>query len=171
MRQSVRTVTGQLEGIAFSEHRLSLLYAPKGRTLECIYDESLEPMLFENRRDLIQVTGQIVEAEDGHPRRMVEVSRIEDLDLSPFVVTEFVPGVTLRQPFRLEPFLSDDEQLLRLEHRELDIDVFAPTRSELLSELREQLAMLWHEYASEDDDALSSAARQLKQSLVSCVPA
>lgn len=165
-RQSVRTVTGQLEAIAFSEHRLSLLYAPKGRTLECIYDESLEPMLFENRRDLIQVTGQVVEAEDGHPRRIVEVSRIEDLDLSPFVVTEFVPGVALREALRLEPFLSDDEQLLRLQDAELDIDVFAPTRAELFAELREQLAMLWNEYATEEDDALSAASRQLKQTLV-----
>lgn len=166
LRQSVRTVTGQLEAIAFSEHRLSLLYAPKGRTLECLYDESLEPMLFENRRDLIQVTGQVVEAEDGHPRRIVEVSRIEDLDLSPFVVAEFAPGVVLHQPLRLEPFLSDDEQLLRLQYSELDIDVFAPTRTELLGELREQLAMLWSEYAREEDSALSTASRQLKQTLV-----
>ena len=166
MRQRVRTVTGQLEAISFSEHRLSLLYAPKGRTLECLYDESLDLMLFENRRDLIQVTGQVVEAEDGHPRRIVEVSRIEELDLSPFVVTEFAPGVALRQPLRLDPFLSDDEQLLHLQDPELDIDVFAPTRAELLSELREQLAMLWTEYAREEDARLSNAARQLKQTLV-----
>ena len=86
--------------------------------------------------------------------------------MAPIVITEFAPGVALRQPLRLEPFLSDDEQLLRLQHPELDIDVFAPTRTELLNELREQLAMLWSEYAREEDAALSTAARQLKQTLV-----
>ena len=165
-RQSTRTITGQLSSISFTEHRLSLFYAPKERTLECLYDESLEPMLFENRRALMQVTGQVVDAEDGHPRQIVEVSHIEELDLSPFVVTEFMPKVPLTAPLRLEPFLSDDEQLLRLAHEELDIDVFAPTRGELLNELREQLAMLWTEYALEEDENLSDPARQLKARLL-----
>jgi len=169
-RQSIRTITGQLLSISFSEHKLSLLYAPKGRTLECLYDESLEPMLFENRRDLIQVTGQVVDAEDGHPRQIVEVSRIEELDLSPFVITEFTRGAVLTKPLRLEPFLSEDEQLLRLEHPELDIDVFAHTRAELWNELREQLVMLWLEYGSEDDAILSPPARELKTKLRQLVP-
>lgn len=165
-RQSIRTITGQLSSISFTEHRLSLFYAPKERTLECLYDESLEPMLFENRRALMQVTGQVVDAEDGHPRQIVEVSQIEELDLSPFVVTEFTPEAPLKEPLRLEPFLSDDEQLLRLEHAELDIDVFAPTRGELLNELREQLAMLWMEFAEEADENLSEPAVQLKSRLI-----
>jgi hypothetical protein len=164
-RQRIHTVTGQLLSISFSEHKLSLLYAPKGRTLDCLYDESLEPMLFENRRDLIQVTGQVVDADDGHPRQIVEVSRIEELDLSPFVVTELATGVSLAQALRLEPFLSDDEQWLRVAEPQLDIDVFAHTRTELWNELREQLAMLWQEFGSEDDDSLSLPALELKQKL------
>jgi hypothetical protein len=162
-RQRQRTITGELRGIFFAEHRLSLFYAPKGRTLECLYDESLEPMLFENRRDLIQVTGQVEDADDGNPRRIVEVSRIEDLDLSPFVVTEIVPGEALERPLRLEPILSDDQQLIRLENTELDIDVFAATRAELLHELRGQLEMLWREFVTEDDSALSAPAQALKR--------
>ncbi len=164
-RQSERTITGELRGIAFSEHKLALFYAPKGRSLDCLYDETLEPMLFENRRDLIQVTGQVEDADDGHPRRIVEVSRIDDLDLSPFVVTEFTSGVSLAQPLRLDPSLSADQQFLRLQDETLDIDVFAPTRGELLHELRGQLAMLWQEYAQESDRALSGPEQQLKQRL------
>jgi len=168
-RHSERTITGELRSIAFAEHRLSLFYAPKGRTLECLYDESLEPMLFDNRRDLIQVTGQVEDADDGHPRRIVEVSRIEELDLSPFVATEFVPGVSFTQPLRLDPIQSEDQQLLRLQNEALDIDVFASTRSELLHELRGQLAMLWQEYAQESDDVLSPPAQELKRRLLSLV--
>lgn len=165
IRQRISTITGQLLSISFSEHKLSLLYAPKGRTLECLYDESLEPMLFENRRDLIQVTGQVVDADDGHPRQIVEVSRIEELDLSPFVITELEEGVPLIKPLRLEPFLSEDEQLLRLEYADLDIDVFAHTRTDLWNELRGQLGMLWQEYGMEDDDRLSGPALALKVQL------
>ncbi len=165
-RQSIRTITGQLEAIAFSEHRLSILYVPKGRTLECLYDESLEPMLFENRRDLIQVTGRVVDAEDGHPRKIVEVSRIEELDLSPFVITEFEPGAPLAEPLRLDPFLGDDQQLIHLQEPSLDLDVFASTRGELLQELRGQLGMLWNEYAQESDAGLSAPAQQLKRALL-----
>jgi len=168
-RQTERTVTGELRSIAFAEHKLSLLYAPKGRALECIYDETLEPMLFENRRDLIQVTGQVEDAEDGHPRRIVEVSRIEELDLSPFVITDFVTGVPLAEPLRLDPILSEDQQIIRLQNEALDIDVFAPTRGELLNELRSQLDMLWIEYAQEQDAALSAPAQSLKRRLLSLV--
>lgn len=165
-RQRQHTITGELRSIAFAEHRLSLYYAPKGRTLECLYDESLEPMLFENRRDLIQVTGQVEDADDGHPKRIVEVSRIEELDLSPFVIAEFAPGVPFREPLRLDPMLSEDQQLIRLENPALDIDVFAPTRAGLLNELRSQLEMLWHEYAQEQDEALSGPAQALKRRLL-----
>ena len=168
-RRRQRTITGELRGIAFAERRLSLMYAPKDRILECIYDESLEPMLFENRRDLIQVTGQVEDADDGHPLRIVEVSRIEEVDLSPFMVTELVAGQSLITPLRLEPILSDDQQLLRLEDQELDIDVFAATRAELLHELRGQLEMLWTEFALEADTALSAPARKLKARLLSLV--
>jgi hypothetical protein len=164
-----RTITGELRSIAFAEHSLTLFYSPKGRTLECLYDEALEPMLFENRRDLIQVTGQVEDAEDGHPRKIVEVSRIEELDLSPFVVTEIVPGVPLASALRLAPYLSEDQQSIQLADEALDIDVFAPTRSELLGELRGQLEMLWHEYALEDDAALSPPAQALKRRLLALV--
>jgi hypothetical protein len=168
-RRRERTITGELRGIAFAEHRLTLFYAPKDRTLECIYDETLEPMLFENRRDLIQVTGQVEDAEDGHPRKIVEVSRIEELDLSPFVVAEMSSGVPLAQPLRLVPFLSDDQQSIQLENEELDIDVFAATRTELLAELRSQLDMLWTEYAQENDESLSEPAQALKSRLLKLV--
>jgi hypothetical protein len=168
-RQRQHTITGELRSIAFAEHRLTIYYAPKGRTLECLYDESLEPMLFENRRDLIQVTGQVEDADDGHPRRIVEVSRIEELDLSPFVIVEFANGIPLAEPLRLDPILSEDQQLIRLQNDTLDIDVFAHTRGELLVELRSQLEMLWVEYAQEHDDALSAPAQALKRRLLELV--
>lgn len=81
------------------------------------------------------------------------------------MITELAADAPLIKPLRLEPFLSDDEQLLRLEHADLDIDVFAHTRTDLWNELRGQLGMLWQEYGLEDNDRLSGPAIALKEQL------
>ena len=70
-----------------------------------------------------------------------------------------------RTPIVLEPSLSDSEGLICLEYPELGIDVFAATREELLTELQEQIVMLWEEYALEDDSRLSAPAIELKNRL------
>ena len=95
-------------------------------------------MLLENRRDLIQVTGRVLMDDEEHPKRIDEVEQIRDLDLSPFVLGE-IEGrdFRLRLPgaFSFLPVLTDDEQLLCLEHAPWSLDVFATTRAELFSEL------------------------------------
>jgi len=168
-RHATQTVTGMLDEISFSEHKLTILYTPRNRSLECFYEEDLEPMLFENRRDLIQVTGRVIMDDDNHPKKIVEVEAIRELDLSPFNLTE-VSGrsrlIRMREPLTLVPRLSESQQLIYLEHEPLDISVFAPTRAELLAELKEQVLVLWEEYAAEDDAVLSVPARSLKQRLL-----
>lgn len=168
-RAQVQTVTGRLEAISFSERKVTINYAPKGRWLECIYDDDLEPMLLENRRDLIQVTGRVIPDDDGHPKKIVEAEEIRDLDLSPFVLAE-VTGkrvkLKLPSPITLTPTLSESEQLVCLEYARWNLDVFASTRLELFDELKEQIFMLWEEYAQEDDQVLSEAAVALKKSLL-----
>jgi hypothetical protein len=162
------TVTGRLDQIVFSDRKLVIHYAPKSRQLDCLYSEDIEPMLFENRRDLIQVTGQVILDEDGHPKRITDVEQIQDLDLSPFALNQIdVSGFRLkfRSPLLLEPFLSESQQLICLEKEELDIDVFAATRAELWDGLRSQLAVLWREYALEADENLSAPALMLKARL------
>lgn len=165
----LQTVTGRLDAIAFGEHKLTIIYAPKRRALECFYDEDLEPMLLENRRDLIQVTGRVIMDDDNHPKRIDEVEQIRDLDLSPFVLSE-VAGAGFRLRTRksvlLQPLLSEMEQLICLEHSAWDLNVFAPTRGELFQELKEQVLMLWTEFARAADDALSAPARRVKEQLL-----
>jgi hypothetical protein len=168
-RSEVQTVTGRLEAISFSEHQVTIRYAPKGRWLECIYEDDLEPMLLENRRDLIQVTGRVIPDDDGHPKKIVEAEEIRDLDLSLFVLAEVVGEnvrLKLSKQVTLTPTLSDSEQLICLEHPEWDLDVFAATRLELFDELKEQIWMLWTEYAKADDGDLSEPAKRLKAALL-----
>ena len=167
--EELHTVTGLLDEISFSEHKLTIIYSPRNRSLDCFYKEEIEPMLFENRRDLIQVTGRVVVDEENHPKKIVDVEAIRELDLSPFVLKEVEETglkIRFRKPLVIEPRLSESQQLICLEHEPLGIDVFAPTRAEVFEELKEQLIMLWREYAEEEDAALSEPAQKLKAVLL-----
>ncbi len=74
-------------------------------------------------------------------------------------------GLLLRY-VNFSPALTDDEQFLSLEHSPWSLDVFATTRAELFVELKEQLLMLWREYAHERDEALSEPALSIKRRLL-----
>ena len=169
-REAERVVTGELKSIDFAAHKLTIIYRPTSRELDCLYDESLEDLLYERRRDLIQVTGRVLLDEGGNPKQIIDVTDIADLDLSPLVlgtcrfsdrVLEIVP------PLVLQPTMDDSEQLLCVLDEPLGVDAFAITREALFSEIAEQLDMLWQEYALAEDDALDAVAIQRKYALQS----
>lgn len=92
--------------------------------------------------------------------------------LSPVRVEEVQrAGVLLRfrQPLELAPTLDDTGQLLCPQNESLGIDVFAPTRQDLLDELQEQVVMLWREYACAKPDELTPAAQKLRQHLLNAL--
>lgn len=168
-REAARVVTGELKSIDFAERKVTIIYPPNSKELACIYEESVEDLLYEKRRDLIQVTGRVVLDEQGSPKQIIDVTDIRDLDLSALVLDDFrCQGATLKASpsLLLEPTLDETKQLLCIEHGELGLDVYATTREVLLAELREQLAMLWQEYAKATDEELDVPARQLKQALL-----
>ncbi len=164
----MQTVTGTLNEIDFAEHKLTIFHMPTQRELECFYDESIEAQLLESRRGLIQVTGIVVLDGNNQPRKIIDVEQIWGLDLSPLVVAETEGRqFSLKANHRTElvPTLSPDQQLVCLEHNPWGLDVFAETRMDLLLEFKNQLLMLWAEYAKEDDAVLSEPARKVKQQL------
>jgi hypothetical protein len=168
-REAERVVTGELKSIDFAAHKLTIIYRPTSRELDCLYDESLEDLLFERRRDLIQVTGRVLLDDSGNPRQIIDVSDIADLDLSPIVLTNSRFGnrtLELSPPLLLAPAMDESEQLLFVEEEGLGIDVFGVTREALVIELAEQLDMLWHEYALADDGALDAVAQGRKEALL-----
>ena len=167
-REAERVVTGELKVIDFAARKLTIIYRPTSRELECLYDESLEDLLYERRRDLIQVTGRVLLDEQGNPKTIIDVTDIADLDLSPLVLgtTRFGTRVLEIAPaLVLEPIMDDSEQLLCVADKELGVDVFASTRESLLFEIAEQLDMLWQEYALADSDSLDAVALQRKAAL------
>lgn len=168
-RESSRVITGELKNINFIEHKLTIIYPPTSKELECIYDEALEDLLYEKRRELIQVTGRVVIGEMGEPKQIIDVTDINDVDLTPFELAKFVFGQLHLAAFPhlvLQLTLDESKQLLCVEDQDLGILTFAQTRESLLSEISEQVAMLWREYALANDSELDEPARKMKIALL-----
>lgn len=168
-REAARVVTGELKNIDFIEHKLTIIYPPTSKELDCLYDEALEDLLYERRRDLIQVTGLVLLDDQGAPKKIIDVTDIRHLDLSPLEISTVRHGpvnLLIFPSLIAEPTLDDTKQLLCIEYPELEVSVFATTREALLFELHEQLAMLWQEYAQANDEQLDAIALQLKKTLL-----
>jgi hypothetical protein len=169
----LHTVTGRLKEIDFMKRTLTLIYPPTNRELECHYEEGIEDLLLENRRELIHVTGDVILDDDDNPRYINAVKDITDVDLSPLVMMTFEYAtyrLRFRQPFELIPTLDETQQLMCLVDAALGIDVFASTREELVTLLQEELDVLWRNYAREDDDnALTPGAQRLKAALAEAI--
>lgn len=166
---ALQTVTGRLTRIDLDERKVTIIYPPTNRELECIYDEGIEDLLLENPRELIQVTGEVIVDEDNQPKRIVDVNDIREVDLSPFHVaevqlTDFV--LRLREPLVLAPELDESQQLMCLTVPSLGVDVCAFTRDELDEALVVELDVLWRNYAKADDDELSPVALEMKRALL-----
>jgi len=163
---AVMTVTGDLLKIDFANRQVTILYPP-GREIVCTYLPEVEDTLVDARKEPFQVTGRFVLDDQGIPLRLMDVSRIEPLDLSPLIITT-VPslGLRLRLPLELCPSLDDDsQQYLCVALPSIGLDVFALTREQLFEEVHEQLAMLWTEFALESDERLDSEALEIKRNL------
>ena len=167
-RQASRVVTGELKSIDFIQRSLTIIYPPTSKELVCLYADELEDLLIERRRELIQVTGRVLLDDDGQPKQLIDVTDIRDVDLTAFEVTAVsTAGAQLqaRPPLALEVFCDESKQFLCVEDPQLGISVFGQTRDALLTELNNQIAMLWNEYALAAQADLDGPARALKEAL------
>jgi hypothetical protein len=168
-REASRVVTGELRTIDFFARSLTIIYPPTNKELVCLYDEAVEELLIERRRDLIQVTGRVLLDDDGQPKELIDVTDIRDLDLSVFEVAHVVTRrgrLEAKLPLLLDVFSDDSKQLLCVEDVRLNVLAFGATREALLDELNAQIAMLWEEYALVDDDTLDDQAIAVKRALL-----
>ena len=164
---TLMTITGELLRIDFAARQVATLYPPTRREIVCTYLPEIEDSIVESRKEPIQVTGRFVLDEDGNPSKLMDVSRIEPIDLSPLVVTELerLP-VRMKVPLELVPSLDEEsQQYLCVADTSLGLDAFALTRDQLFDEVQAQLAMLWQEYACAPDGELDHEARELKLGL------
>ena len=166
--QIVQTVTGRLSKIDFDEHKITILYPITSRELECFYDDSIEDLLLEHPRDLIQVTGNVILDENDHPKKIIDVEDIREVDISPMRLSEFTYSdykLIFREPKILVPELDETQQIIYIEDISLGINIFALTRDELEEALYSEIDVLWRNYALCDDNFLTSEAKKLKKIL------
>jgi len=169
-QDTVMTVTGELIRIDFDKNIVTLRYPPTNREMECSYVEAIEDNIIDSRRELIQVTGRFTLDTEGHPLRLVDVSRIEPVDLSPMTFSSIEQEGRILQlipPLVVEPNLDEEsQQLLVVSDAELDFHVYAQTRETLADDLTAELFLLWDEYAQAGDNELTDVALQLKRKLL-----
>lgn len=164
---TIMTVTGELQRIDFASRQVTIVYPPTRHEIICSYLPEIEDSIVESRKDPIQVTGKFVLDEDGSPKSLTNVTRIEPVDLTPIIVPGIEAlGLELMEPLELQPSLdTESQQFLVVSHSDIGLDVFAQTRDLLIDEIQEQMAMLWLEYACADSETLDVTAQALKNNL------
>lgn len=168
--EETQTLAGFLHGIRFEDSTIELRYPPTNQLLRCTYQPEVEEMLLSHPRELIRVTGIVIVDDQGRPQRIVDVHDIQELDLSPLIVSRFTSRdqtIVLREALELTIGHDEHYQSLRVTCDELDIDLEASTKEELMESLLIELDVLWHNYAMASDDALTAGAQALKRVLLS----
>lgn len=168
--EHMTAVTGRLTGIDFDAKKMFIQYPVTRKSLDCFYNEAIEDMLLENRRDLVQVVGNVLLDDNEQPIRITNAISIQEVDLSPIEINTVEYDdvkLKLKQPLDFVPMLDDSVQLLTLCVEELGIDIFAYTRDELIEDLKSELVLLWQEYACANDDDLTDGATAMKAKLLS----
>lgn len=96
---------------------------------------------------------------------MTNVSRIEPVDLTPFELSRFEwNGRTILAdpPVEFHPKLDEEtSQLYIVENEELDLNVFADTRQDLINEIVEHIFFVWDAYAKEAPEKMTKSAQEL----------
>lgn len=84
-------------------------------------------------------------------------------DLNIFEVEFSNTTLMFDPPLVLKPQLSDDQKNLVVVHDETAMYLVAPSREQLLSEINEEIVIIWNAYAKVDDDnVLTTEAQEIK---------
>jgi hypothetical protein len=170
VEEHMTAVTGYLTSIDFAKRKMIIFYPVTSRSLDCFYNEEIEDMLLENRRQLVQVIGMAVLDENDHPREITDVVSIQEIDLSPIELDCICcecKSLRFKNRLVLTPVLDDSKQLYAMSYPEFGLETFAYTRQEIIDGIKSDIAMLWSEYAETADEALTEGAIELKQKLLS----
>lgn len=171
-KEETMSVIGDLVSIDFEKNELTIRHQQTKKEIDCVFRPEIIDKIVSEREAGVQVTGKFTLDSDGSPKRLTDVTSVVPVDLSPIPISVFsvdssTIGIADGQPIILSPKLDEEShQVFVVEDESLGLDVFASTRDELVSEVQSQLAVLWREYALEDDSKLTDSAIALKQRLL-----
>jgi hypothetical protein len=137
----------------FAQHTFKLYFPPTRSIIDCNYSIDDEEVLVDSRMDWVQVRGTAIVNNDGHPKQMVNVDGIKDVDLEPVHITTIpLPDgkyLHLEKPLLIIPTLSEEDfQFLAVSHEASGITAYGQTREELMDAIRSDVATIWYNYAN-----------------------
>lgn len=169
LEDTVMTVTGILSGIDFSKN-LALTYPSTGRKIRFTYSLNLEQKALENKLKLVQVTGLCYLDSEGNPVKLINVTKLEPVDLSPLNLEEIHWGeqrLRFRERIIFRPFMDEEsQQLFVVEEPLISLYAFAYTREQLIQEIHEQIVFMWNEYVKSSEANLAPDALRLRRELL-----
>lgn len=154
---SIGWITGRLENVQSSGYQITTTITPFPQTAGAVsawFDEGV------SATNLPSISGTAL------PYQIFFATVPQNPPL--FVHTVNAGRFTLRAKYGLALGVERDESgsLLCVEEKRLGISAFARSRSELESLVKEQIAVLWNQYALEDSARLSKKALELKERLL-----
>jgi hypothetical protein len=72
---------------------------------------------------------------------------------------------TLKYPLILEPKIDESSQLLTVTDQTIGLLIFAENRTDLIEEIKEQLAFMWDAYVMSQEEELAPDALRLRKKL------
>lgn len=162
-------IVGKLVEIDFESKSVTLKRRQTLEAIKCSYSEAVELSLLEHPREDVVVFGVMTRDSEGEIKKVNEVDHIEPVDLSAYHIGSLLHGeekiMAVEQIFVSVDFDEDDVLYLAQIER-LGLSTFAETREQLESAVRDELSMLWREYALAEDNELTRSAQTLKRRML-----
>jgi hypothetical protein len=164
--QQVQTITGVLYLIEVATGQRHLGVIVSNRHISCFYPPEFEEMVRELiPGSLVEVEGSATLNDRGDVDRIEEIIDVRPIQLVPLYWSRIVYSrrFILKKPIRILPDVMDGVWVH--EYEPLGIIAYGRTRSESLEAFRMEFAVLWDEYAQEEDENLTDDAQELKRAI------
>ena len=162
-------IVGKLVEIDFESKSVTLKRRQTLEAIKCSYSEAVELSLLEHPREDVVVFGVMTRDSEGKIKKVNEVDHIEPVDLSSYSIDWLLHGthkVRAAEQIFVSVDFDEDDVLYLAQIERLGLSTFAETREQLESAVRDELSMLWREYALANDDELTKSAQLLKRRLL-----
>ncbi|MBI5058842.1 hypothetical protein HZB60_03540 [candidate division KSB1 bacterium] len=163
--ESVRTIIGKLFRIEIDTSRQHVGVDVQGRLINCRYPDALEQTVSQLvAGSLVELTGRVLLDSNGNISEVSEVFDVEEIDLLPVSMRRIrARERTMKLRNTISVALDYQAGVWTYEYVPLGVLAYSRTRSEALSNFREELFAIWDDIICERDDMLSEDAIALKR--------
>jgi hypothetical protein len=160
------SINGYLSEIDFMSHTFKLRYPCGNRLIEGSYSDDVEDFLLANPRELIQVSAEILYSADDVPVRILRATAFNILDLTSVVIDGFETKagyIEAANAIEIPVTLDEDQQYIVVSFPELQMELAARNRDELITLIEEDIEALWRNIVCSDDESLAEDSMAVKK--------